>query len=173
MQQNQITENHQRTYTGLYIDVFNPNPDSICIEDIAHALSMNCRWSGHIKDFFSVAQHSLVVTYLVPDDNKLKLQALMHDASEAYIQDIASPAKHRLPDYLKLEHNLMLAITNKFGFDYPLSSCINVFDKVALSSEWENLIVRNVQLPDDDILKPLQPKDAETKFLQTFYSLTL
>ncbi|MFC4230551.1 hypothetical protein ACFOW1_01525 [Parasediminibacterium paludis] len=55
-----------RTYTGLYMNVFDPTPEMICIEDIAHALSHQCRFSGHTKQFYSVAQHSYHVAALVP-----------------------------------------------------------------------------------------------------------
>jgi uncharacterized protein len=69
-----------RTYTGLYINVFNPKPEMIEIEDIAHALSFQCRFGGHLPKFYSVAQHSLNCSYLVKEP-ALKLTALLHDAS--------------------------------------------------------------------------------------------
>lgn len=82
------------TFTGRTFDLLNPDPTSICIEDIAHALSLKCRWGGHTSRFYSVAEHSLNVMSRVSD--KAKFEALLHDAAEAYLGDIASPFK----DYL-------------------------------------------------------------------------
>ncbi|MEA4981436.1 MAG: phosphohydrolase [Paludibacter sp.] len=165
---NIITTNHQRTYTGKYIDVFNPDPDAISIQDIAHALSLTCRWAGHLKDFYSVAQHSVLVcehvSCFAPEN---KLQALLHDASEAYINDIPSPAKKRLPDYKSLEDNLMLVIAHKFGFEFPLSQATIEADRYLLSCEWHSLVENDV----NDII-PLSPKDAECLFLQSYFELT-
>ncbi len=162
---NIITTNHQRTYTGKYIDVFNPDPEAIVIEDIAHALSLTCRWAGHLNKFYSVAQHSVLVCWHVPYENKL--EALLHDASEAYINDIPSPAKKRLPDYKLLEDNLMSVIAQKFGFKFPLSQKTIEADRLLLHREWYSLVEYNV----NDII-PLPPEEAERLFLITFYELT-
>lgn len=162
---NIITTNHQRTYTGKYIDVFNPDSEQIVIEDIAHALSLTCRWAGHLKEFYSVAQHSVLVSKEVPDE--YKLQALLHDASEAYINDIPSPAKKRLTDYKLLEDNLMSVIAKKFEFEFPLSQATTEADRYLLEREWHSLVENNV----NDII-PLSPNDAECLFLQTYFELT-
>jgi hypothetical protein len=103
-----------RTFSGRYIDIFDPNPDDILIEDIAHALSHQCRFGGHIPKFYSVAQHSVFCANN-PFISK-KLEALMHDASEAYLLDIPSPIKPRLTNYHEIENNLMMVIAEKFAF---------------------------------------------------------
>lgn len=149
----------------MYIDVFNPDPDAISIQDIAHALSLTCRWAGHLRDFYSVAQHSVLVCMHVSDENKL--QALLHDASEAYINDIPSPAKKRLPDYKLLENNLMSTIANKFGFEFPLSQTTIEADRYLLEREWYSLVENNI----NDII-PLSPVDAERLFLNAYFELT-
>ena len=83
-----------RTYTGKYINVFDPDPEMIDIEDIAHSLSNTCRWGGHCRKFYSVAQHSvMVVDWLPVSDSKLRLAGLMHDATEAYLTDLSKPIK--------------------------------------------------------------------------------
>src|SRR5271156_4912831 len=78
-----------QTFTGKKFYPFNPKPQDIDIRDIAHALSNICRFTGHTKRFYSVAEHSRNVAKLVPAH--MKLQALLHDASEAYLCDIARP----------------------------------------------------------------------------------
>jgi len=134
-----------RTFTGLYIDVFNPTPDMICIEDIAHGLNNVCRFAGQIREFYSVAQHSVNVCSMVPLE--LKLQALLHDASEAYLGDMPSPIKRNFPEYKKVEHNLMKVIAEKFGFDHELHPQVKEADKKALENEWEYFVKDNMDIP--------------------------
>lgn len=123
-----------RTFSGKYLDVFNPDPEQICIEDIAHALANQCRFSGHTSKFYSVAQHSVMVSRRVPD--RFKLQALMHDASEAYMLDIPTPIKLKLPAYMVAEKNLMHCIADKFKFEWPMRVQVYEADKQELQSDW-------------------------------------
>lgn len=106
-----------KTYSGLYIDLNNIDSEKINIEDIAHALSLVCRGNGHVKSFYSVAQHCIDCAKeasLRGFSNKVVLATLLHDASECYLSDIPSPIKKELPDYKKLEKNLMNVIYTKF-----------------------------------------------------------
>lgn len=130
------------TYTGKYVNVFEPEPDMFCIEDIAHALAHQCRFAGHIYKFYSVAQHCLNCTYLIQNEY-FKKSALMHDASEAYLLDIPSPIKKRLTDYNAIEDKLMHVIANKFKFDWPMHEAIKIIDKQMLELEWNILMLRN------------------------------
>lgn len=130
-----------RTFTGLYIDVFNPTPEMICIDDIAHGLSNVCRFAGQISRFYSVAQHSLMVCNSV--EKEYKMQALLHDASEAYLGDMPSPIKRMFPEYKNVEQNLMSVIAEKFGFEKDLHNCVKQADKFALEHEWEWFVNRN------------------------------
>jgi len=82
------------TYTGKRFDTLNPKPEDICIEDIAHALSMICRFGGHCRQFYSVAQHCLLVSCNLPVE--AELWGLMHDAAEAYVGDVVTPIKRLL-----------------------------------------------------------------------------
>lgn len=82
-----------QTYTGKAFDPFDPDPMKICIEDIAHALSNICRFTGHTREFYSVAQHSVEMAKRLPAS--LQLAGLLHDASEAYLCDVPSPIKRR------------------------------------------------------------------------------
>lgn len=153
-----------RTYSGLYVDVFDPDPETICIEDIAHALSNLCRFAGHVKSFYSVAQHSVLCSLQVGDD--CRLEALMHDASEAYLLDIPKPIKNRLEGYKEMEDKMMSIIAAKFGFDYPLRKEVKGIDNYMLEWEW-----RDVVLTENRFLS-WEPERAEKEFLMVFNALT-
>lgn len=148
-QENLFTPNCIRTYTGLYMNVFEPAPEMICIEDIAHSLSMQPRFGGHLPIFYSVAQHSSrcanvanhkLISANDGGDKKAAFEALMHDASEAYLMDIPSPIKAGIPEYKVIEDKLMRVIAGKFGFNYPFSSITKQVDSEMLHKEW-NLIM--------------------------------
>ncbi len=104
-----------RTYTGRLVDVLNMQPDDIDIRDIAHALSLNNRFNGHTKHAYSVAQHCYQGSFMVGE--RLALAFLLHDASEAYIADIASPMKRlvHMEYYREVEAGLERVIEDCFG----------------------------------------------------------
>lgn len=137
--ENLYTPDCIRTFTGKYVNVFNVDPDQICIEDIAHALSMQCRFGGHLPVYYSVAQHSILVCESL--SRPQKLAGLLHDASEAYLLDIPRPIKGGLANYKEIEHNLMKAIAGKFGFQYPLHDTVKEVDNFYLEWEWHNLML--------------------------------
>jgi len=153
-----------RTFMGKYIDPLNPDPEAITLVDIAHALSNQCRWGGHSMRFYSVAEHSIFVQNMVPSWED-KIAAMLHDASEAYIADIARPVKGRITNYHEIEHNLMNVISRKFGFEYPLSTAVKEADNYALKWEWINLVLA-------DRHQPLQPQLAKSAFLTIMDKLT-
>lgn len=128
-----------RTYTGKKVDVFDPDPESICIEDIAHALSNLCRFAGHVKYFYSVAEHSLITAMLAPPE--LRKQALLHDATEAYMIDLPRPIKREIKQYCDIEDNLAAVIAKKFGIEYPLHKQIDKIDKAVCQSEFRHLLL--------------------------------
>ena len=86
-----LKDRYLSTYTGKKFYPYDPRPEQICIEDIAHGLSMLCRFAGQCRFFFSVAEHSIAVAHLLPAN--LKLFGLLHDASEAYLVDLPRPVK--------------------------------------------------------------------------------
>jgi hypothetical protein len=163
-EENLYTPNCIRTFTGIYMNVFEPTLEMICIEDIAHALSMQCRFGGHLPEFYSVAEHSWYCHKLVRQE-KNKLAALLHDASEAYLLDIPSPIKKNLSNYKEIEENLMKLIAEKFGFHYPLTDDIKNADEFSLRVEWECLMLKRYKAP---FVVGLNSKDAENQFLDTF-----
>jgi hypothetical protein len=135
-EENLYTPDCIRTASGIYMNVFEPTPEMVCIEDIAHALTYQCRFGGHLPTFYSVAHHSLNCSYLI-DEPELKLAALLHDASEAYLLDIPRPIKQRLRDYKEIEDGLMRVIANKFGFEWPLHPEVKKVDEIMLQLEWD------------------------------------
>lgn len=112
------SESFIQTYSGRKFDFENPAPESIALEDIAHALARICRFGGHISRYYSVADHSLNVARIVAwkGANLATVQAaLFHDAQEAYLGDIVTPFKRMLPQAVDLERKLSAMILQKFG----------------------------------------------------------
>lgn len=109
-----------------------PRPDEIHLEDIAHALSNICRYGGHCERFYSVAEHSVHASYIVRPG--IEAEALMHDASEAYLADLPRPIKRSLPDYRIAEHKWEAAISKRFGLWHNIPA-VKVADNQMLRIE--------------------------------------
>ncbi|MEO4031068.1 phosphohydrolase [Chromobacterium vaccinii] len=126
--------------SGILFDPIRPNPADIRIEDIAHALSNVCRFNGHTRQFYSVAQHSVIVSTLVP--NHLALAALFHDGSEAYISDVTRPVKPYLEGYACIEQRIQDAIGAAFNIDPALFKHPEIAraDLIALATERRDLM---------------------------------
>ncbi|HEY9559765.1 MAG TPA: hypothetical protein VIR29_03130 [Anseongella sp.] len=141
-----------QTYTGKLIDFRNVHPEDIDIRDIAHGLAHITRFGGQAQNHITVAEHSLTVASLVPDEHKFT--ALMHDAAEAYLGDIPKPLKNLLPDYSRIEKYLMNIIAAKFGFEYPVHPIIKEADMEAIRREWQENVLnsRNRALIPEDIV---------------------
>lgn len=155
-----------RTVSGAVIDPFAPDPAQIHVEDIAHALSHQCRFGGHAPHFYSVAQHSVEVAHRVPEP--LRLQALLHDASEAYLVDVPRPVKARLPGYLAIEEHLMHVIAGRFGFLWPISDAVRNADDAQLSWEWKAFFAEG-----SGGMVCWSPVEARRRFLDVFQGLTI
>lgn len=155
-----------RTNSGVYVNVFETDPDTIKIEDIAHALSQQSRFGGHLPEFYSVAQHSVMCCMSANDENKYN--ALMHDVSEAYLLDIPKPIKLELPDYNLVEHRLMKVLSQKFGFEYPKNEEVERVDILLLEWEWTAIMLNQ---PTEKYPKfvCLTPSEAKAAFLEAFY----
>ena len=111
-------KNTMTTFTGRHFDPMQIKTEDICMEDIAHALSLMCRGGGHLKYFYSVAQHSLNCAAEAKArgwSERLQLACLLHDASEAYLSDIIRPVKANLTGYLEIENRIMGKILEKFN----------------------------------------------------------
>jgi len=168
--------NYIQTHTGLRFYPLDPQPEDICIEDIAHALSNICRFTGHTKHFYSVAQHSYYVSHQVPQEHALA--ALLHDASEAYISDVSKPVKELgvMGAYKQIEHLIMQAIAQKFGIQYPFHESIKEADERMLFTEKRDLLPPMdwgwTREPYKEEVIAFSPIHAEIEFLKRFYELT-
>lgn len=172
------------TYTGKCIDPLAASEDDITIEDIAHATANLCRYTGHVRSFYSVAEHSVRVSELLEArefDTKVQLNGLMHDASEAYLGDVARPVKDNSTVgalYREAEDVLMELISQKYGLTWPLSEEIGWADYVLLRTEQRDLMpypndlytLEEYEMLDEEI-KPWQPDQAEAEFLYRYKSL--
>jgi len=164
--ENLYTHNCIRTFHGNYINPCEPDPEMISIGDIAHALSMQPRFGGHLPMFYSVAQHCVLTCQYVPIEHALA--ALLHDASEAYLIDVPRPVKRQLANYKEVEDKLMTVIASKFGFQWPLHEEVKRADEIMLRDEWENLMLQNY------IHEPIEvweQEQAKGRFLDMFHSL--
>jgi len=165
-----------QTYTGKRYYPLAPVKGDIDIEDISHALSLLCRFGGHIDRFYSVAEHCVLLSQWV--DEKYALSALLHDATEAYVVDVPRPLKFLLPEYRDLESRAWEAITKKFHVDLVLPEQVKEGDNRILINERNKLMPRHEHWSIDDLVKPLpvditgwSPDRAKQEYLKRFSEL--
>jgi len=172
-----MTNGWIQTYSGKKFDVVKPHVDAICIIDIAHALSNICRFTGHCKEFYSVAQHSLIVSSVFPTGSNEAMWGLMHDSPEAYIQDVARPVKQYLQTYVQMENRIVKVIAEKFELQLPIPQVVLDMDDQVLMAEAEQLMRGDitewytVATPADVEIKPITSVEAEKQFLFRFYEI--
>lgn len=167
-----------QTYTGKKFYPLNPKLEEIDIVDIAHALSMLCRFTGHCKKFYSVGNHSLLCSHVC--DYNDRLHALLHDASEAFLADISRPVKRSggFDNYIEYENNLQSIIYRKFGLSEIMPVSVKRADDILLATEARDLMV----LPPSDWylkekplpfkIEPMPQEDVKNMFLKRYYELT-
>lgn len=179
-----MIEAYIETYSGDRFYFLKPETQLFKIEDIAHALSMTCRFTGHCKEFYSVAEHSWHVARMLDGcPIEIQLAGLMHDASEAYLTDISSPMKSHLPDYKIMEDKLLEALFAQFGLEYPMHPAIKQADTAMLSTEAHYMLTtggntwdmwKSVRRPAPNALyRPINmpPPQAKQLFLDKFKEL--
>lgn len=163
---------------GVMFDLLEPDSELIEIEAIAHSLSQLCRFTGHSTDFYSVAQHCVVVSRLVPAE--LALDGLLHDGAEAFIGDVSTPLKRMLPQYRAIENNIEHTIGIRFGVFLKDMAPVKHADRTALATER-----RDLGLPGNDeywdglpepapwTIVPLGIVEARLAFLARFAEIVL
>lgn len=169
------------TASGQYFSFADPWSSKFGIDEIAHALSHICRFTGHSTVFYSVAQHSVEVSARVPSEHAL--EGLLHDAAEAFIGDVAAPLKQLLPDYKALEQQVEAAVFQRFGLPITLHPSVKRADLIMLATEQRDLMPRTPGdpwdwesipgiRPSEVRLRPVGPERAREMFLQRFHQLT-
>lgn len=176
--------------SGSYFDFLRPEESKVCIEDIAHALSQICRFGGHTREFYSVAQHSILVSRALSDESIVQgapdhwkkqrsFEGLLHDMAEAYIGDITSPLKQILPEYKAIEKRVEAVLFAHFGIYHPLPEAVKYADLVLLATEQRDLmpahddewvLIKGIK-PLLETIVPMAPADAFRAFMLRFEEL--
>lgn len=155
-----------------------PRPNEVFIDDVAHALSMLCRFGGHCLRFYSVAEHCvLLARHAAPQGRNVAFWALMHDASEAYLVDVPRPLKPFLVGYGAAEDRILQAIALRFGLHLGLPDLVKKMDQAILMDEWlQNMAPAPIAWATD--IEPLgvelqfwSPERARGEFLLAFEEL--
>ena len=172
-----------QTFTGRRFDPCRPDAAEICLEDIAHALSHICRFGGHSRTFYSVSQHSVHVSHIVPPEHAR--WGLLHDAAEAYVGDVVRPLKGNLTNYAGIERGVMGAIAKALGLTLPMPGCVHIADEIMLATEAR--VLMGVEYPMSDwglnedgldenhkwyLRATWEPELAKMRFLERHYQLS-
>lgn len=170
------------TVSGNYFNYLTPHLSEIRINDIAHSLANLCRFGGHTRYFYSVAQHSVLVSRLIETlepDPRIALAGLLHDAAEAFCLDIPSPLKQLLPDYKQIEQRVEEAVFDRLGIPLPLPDIVKHADLTLLATEQRDLmpahddewaLIKGIT-PLADTIDPWTPAQAKTEFMMRFFAL--
>jgi uncharacterized protein len=164
-----------QTYTGGIFYPLDPRPDEINIEDIAHSLSLQCRFSGHCREHYSVAQHSVILAENLPEE--LRLWGLLHDASEAYLVDLPRPIKRSCDMgrmYREYEAALMRCVCERFNLPVEEPAEVKRMDTVLLMTEKRDLMTpepkpwEDTEAPLSTRIRPISSSSAERLFLSVY-----
>jgi 5'-deoxynucleotidase YfbR-like HD superfamily hydrolase len=180
-----------QTFTGRKFYPLAPEPEDVDPVDVAHALSMLCRYAGHVDRFYSVAEHCVLLSWWARaqgHDETVQLEMLLHDATEAYVVDVPRPLKINLPDYQQAEAGVELAVWERFGlpmragadrvFRPEVSPLVKEADTRILLDERAALMAATVHAWGIDSLAPLDvevegwlPARAEQEYLNRLEEL--
>lgn len=159
-----------------YFNFLEPEKCSFSLRVIAHALSNICRFGGHCPQYYSVAQHSVYVSQLVPSE--YAFQGLMHDSAEAFVGDVCKPLKDLLPDFKIVEDNVERALFELYSLSLPLDPSIKEADIVMLATEQKQLFGNEDtwgycggRQPADLTITYMSPEQAEEFFVNRYFEL--
>ena len=163
--------------SGVWFDFCEPESSEFNIYDIAAGLSNTCRYAGQCSAFYSVAEHSLLVSEVACDN---AYAALMHDAAEAFIGDITRPLKQLLPDFKRIEARVEQAIFERFGVPRPMPKEVKIADLRVLAAEQAQIMPRETSLwafsdgiePAPIVVRCLTPTEARDAFLTRYDELS-
>lgn len=171
-----------QTYVGIRFHPLDPRQQDICHEDIAHALSLLCRYNGHGSKFYSVAEHCSILAHHVwlnTRNKRLAFAALMHDAAEAYIGDLPRPLKYMLPQYQEVERKIEAVIFETYDIHPNELEYVKTLDRRMLIDERSVLFPRPLEWEAVKDLEPLGVAEriygfdsnfAEQRFLHLYQS---
>lgn len=171
------------TFTGRVVDPLNLDPDKVNIIDIAHSLSLQCRFTGHVKWHYSVGHHSILCAQFAHElwgKDERTFALLMHDASETYCADLARPIKRAEglgEAYREVEDRIQATIAAKFGIPFPFPDYVGMIDNALLLAEQQQLMPRFRHIPAEDVvyeyaIPPRDPAYVEGLFLGMYEGLT-
>jgi 5'-deoxynucleotidase YfbR-like HD superfamily hydrolase len=167
-----------QTHSGKRFDLLEPRADQVDIVDIAHSLANLCRFNGHVRQFYSVAQHSYFVSRIVGPE--YALCGLLHDATEAYVGDMTRPLKSVMPRFKEVEDRIWLAIAERFGLPREIPPAVKHADNIALVTERRDLLKPSGMRWDEgleavpprpDHIRALDPGPARHAFINRFAEL--
>ena len=153
----EISGSYIQVYSGRYVDPLDLQPEDVILTDIAHALSNLCRFTGHVRSFYSVAQHSVLVSKVV-EGTGLEMWGLLHDSAEAYLNDTARPLKHDpyFGQAIRGANNRAgKVIADVFGLDWPEPDRIKEADRILLATERRDLMANTGRWSMLEGIKPL------------------
>jgi uncharacterized protein len=162
--------------SGAWFDFCAPADSAFTIEDIAQGLANICRYSGQCNEFYSVAEHSLLVSEVAAG---FEFEALLHDAAEAFIGDITRPLKQMLPEYRRIESEVETEIFRRFGISSPLPIDVKRADLRVLAAEQRQIMPKGTDgwvrsqkvVPAAVVVRHLTPNQAKEAFLNRFEAL--
>jgi hypothetical protein len=170
-----------QTFSGHWYYPIDPRPEDVDLRDVAHALALVNRFTGHSRVPYSVGQHSVLVSLAVEQatgDRAQALWGLLHDASEAYIADVARPVKQSgaMFAYREIEVRNMAAVCERFGLPREEPPAVKLADRKMLATERRDLLCHELpwgplDAPYPDKIVPWSWETAEQRFLARFHEL--
>ncbi len=164
-----------QTFTGRRFHPLAPDPAEVDVADIAHSLSLLCRFNGHCRPFYSVADHSVRVSRLLPPEHALA--GLLHDAGEAYVSDLPRPVKKQVPAFDDIEDVVLKVVFERYGLSFPYDDAVRQADDILLATEMRDLMADPPEpwdLREQPLMVrivPLSPLESEKVFLARFEEL--